>query len=261
MSPAWVAPGRARRASQWTGICSFASLRAEQERSTAVSAQKLTVASELKNRLIYRIHDRALEAAVARHVRGRLIDIGCGTKPYQSLLAPHVDAHVGVDHEGSIHDLSRVDLSGTAYDIPVEDASFDSALCSAVLEHLEEPERALRECHRVLKSGGVAVYTVPFIWHLHEEPRDFYRFSKYGLRYLFEKTGFEILEIAALSGFWVTFGQLFVYNLYRLNRGPLRWLRLIDALGLLIQGVAGLLDRVDRTEQWTWMYLVVARKR
>jgi SAM-dependent methyltransferase len=84
-----------------------------------------------------------------------------------------------------------------------------------VLEHLEEPEAAIRECHRVLRPGGTAIYTVPFIWHLHEEPRDFFRYSKYGLRYLFEKVGFEIVELRALSGFWVTFGQLFVYNLYR----------------------------------------------
>jgi SAM-dependent methyltransferase len=129
-----------------------------------------------------------------------------------------------------------------------------------VLEHLEEPEEALRECHRVLRAGGFAVYSVPFIWHLHEEPRDFYRFSKYGLQYLFEKCGFSIVELKALSGFWVTFGQLLVYNLYRLNRGPLRWFRIVDGLGLLLQGLAYALEQVDRSEQWTWMYLVVARK-
>jgi hypothetical protein len=113
----------------------------------------------------------------------------------------------------------------------------------------------------VLKSGGVAIYSVPFIWHLHEEPRDFYRFSKYGLKYLFEKTGFEIIEIKALSGFWVTFGQLFVYNLYRFNRSIVKWTHIIDIIGLLIQALAYALDRVDRTERWTWMYMVVAKKK
>jgi SAM-dependent methyltransferase len=129
-----------------------------------------------------------------------------------------------------------------------------------VLEHLEEPEKAVRECFRVLKPGGVALYSVPFIWHLHEEPRDFYRFSKYGLSYLFDKAGFEIVEIKALSGFWVTFGQLLVYNLYRFNRGMLRWLRVIDTLGLFIQAISYGLDRLDKTEEWTWMYMVVAKK-
>ncbi len=218
------------------------------------------MAKNLKNLLIYQIHDRQLKLYSSKYLKGHLIDIGCGTKPYQDLLAPYITKHIGVDHESTLHNQSNIDLSGTAYKIPVEDASFDSAICTAVLEHLEEPELALRECHRVLKSGGTAIYSVPFIWHLHEEPRDFYRYSKYGLKYLFEKSGFEVVELKALSGFWVTFGQLFVYNLYRLNRGPLRWFRIIDAIGLLIQALSYGLDRIDKTEQWTWMYIVVARK-
>jgi SAM-dependent methyltransferase len=218
------------------------------------------MAKEVKNLLVNRIGDRALGEAVAAHANGRLIDIGCGIKSYRAMVAPHVTEHVGVDHVDTQHDASHVDLFGTAYAIPAEADTFDTALCTAVLEHLEEPEAAIRECFRVLRPGGVAIYTVPFIWHLHEEPRDFYRYSKYGLRYLFEKVGFEITELRALSGFWVTFGQLFVYNMYRFNRGPLRWLRVVDGLGLLVQGGAYVLDRIDRTEQWTWMYLVVARK-
>lgn len=216
--------------------------------------------SSAKNVLVQWIVQRELHGKGKRYVSGRVIDIGCGTKPYAKLLKPYVTEHIGVDHEGSFHSKDNVDLCGTAYAIPAPDASFDSALCTAVLEHLEEPEQALRECYRILKPGGVAIYSVPFIWHLHEEPRDFYRFSKYGLDYLFKKVGFEVVEIKALSGFWVTFGQLLVYNLYRLNRGPLRWLRIIDGLGLALQGMAYLLDRLDRTEQWTWMYMVVARK-
>ena len=191
---------------------------------------------------------------------GNLIDIGCGTKPYKEMLSPFVKKHVGVDHEATFHDKSSIDLFGTAYEIPTENESFDAAICTAVLEHLEEPEHALRECCRVLKSGGVAIYSVPFIWHLHEEPRDFYRYSKYGLKYLFEKTGFEVLEITPLSGFWVTFGQLFVYNIYRFHRGPLRYIPVIPVLGLVIQGASYILDRIDKSEQWTWMYMVVARK-
>lgn len=99
--------------------------------------------------------------------------------------------------------VRRGHFFGSAYEIPAEDDAFDSALCTAVLEHLEEPESAIRECHRVLKPGACAVYTVPFIWHLHEEPRDFFRYSRYGLEYLFKKVGFEIVELEALSGFWV----------------------------------------------------------
>jgi len=218
------------------------------------------MAREIQNILINRIHDHWLKKFASKYVTGRLIDIGCGTKPYKDLLAPYVTEHIGVDHEGTLHNKTNIDLFGTAYKIPVADSSFDSALCTAVLEHMEEPEQAIRECYRILKNGGVAIYTIPFIWHLHEEPRDFYRFSKYGIRYLFEKAGFEILELKALSGFWVTFGQLLVYNLYRFNRGPLRYIPIIPLTGLIIQGLSYILDQIDKTEQWTWMYMVVARK-
>jgi ubiquinone/menaquinone biosynthesis C-methylase UbiE len=218
------------------------------------------LAKSISNILIYKIHDRELKRYASRYLKGHLIDIGCGTKPYKDLIAPYVTRHTGIDHPDSLHDISNVDIIGTAYQIPACNDSVDSAICTAVLEHLEEPEQALRECHRVLKSGGIAIYSVPFIWHLHEGPRDYYRFSKYGLKYLFEKVGFHIVELKALSGFWVTFGQLFVYNLYRFNRGPLRWFRIIDVAGLSIQALAYGLDKVDKTEQWTWMYMVIARK-
>ncbi len=68
------------------------------------------------------------------------------------------------------------------------------------------------------------------------------------------------MEIKSLSGFWVTFGQLLVYNLCRLNWGPLRWLYIVDALCLVLQGTAFLLDKIDKTEKWTWMYMIVVRK-
>ncbi len=218
------------------------------------------MAKQVQNILVNALHDKQLRELARKYLSGRLIDIGCGSKPYQSIVSPYVSSHVGLDHAESLHGLSKVELVGTAYEMPVTDSSFDCALCTSVLEHLEEPEHALRECKRVLRSGGIAIYSVPFIWQLHEEPRDFFRFSKYGLKHLFEKAGFEIVDIKALSGFWGTFGQMFVYNLYRLNRGPLRWLHLIDAIALAIQAVAFVLDKIDRTEQWTSLYMVVARK-
>jgi SAM-dependent methyltransferase len=219
------------------------------------------MARELKNILVNSIHDRHLLQCLRAYASGRLIDIGCGIKPYSGLARPFTTEHIGLDHEGSIHRKDKVDLVGTAYSIPAPPDSFDTALCTAVLEHLEEPESAIRECHRVLKPGGIAIYSVPFIWHLHEEPRDFFRFSKYGLRYLFEKSGFQILELKSLAGFWVTFGQLFVYYLYRFNRAPLKWIGIIPALGLVIQAVAFLLDRIDKADTWTWMYMIVAQKK
>jgi len=108
------------------------------------------MARERKNRLINDIIERELRVAAAIHARGRLIDIGCGEKPYREIFAPHVAEHVGVDHAETLHSMEAVDLVGTAYAIPVDDGTFDTGLCTAVLEHLEEPEAAIRECSRAL---------------------------------------------------------------------------------------------------------------
>ncbi|MEO0435987.1 MAG: class I SAM-dependent methyltransferase [Pseudomonadota bacterium] len=219
------------------------------------------MAKELKNLLVNWLHDRALKQAIRSHATGDLLDVGCGRKPYAEMIAPFVASHVGIDYPGSPHEQSAINVYGRAERLPFREESFDTVLCTAVLEHLAEGRAAVDEAFRVLKPGGTAIYSVPFIWHLHEEPHDYYRYSKYGLDYVFKTAGFSVESIEPLSGFWVTFGQLFVYNIYRFNVGPLRFFPIIPLVGLLVQLFALLLDQIDRSPQWTWMYLIIARKR
>lgn len=211
--------------------------------------------------LINRIFEENFLELSNKYIKGRLIDIGCGVKPYKEMLSHLVDTHVGVDHTQTGHDKSNIDLFGTAYNIPAENENFDSAICTAVLEHLEEPENAIRECYRVMKTGGYAIYSVPFIWHLHEEPRDFFRYSKYGLQYLFEKVGFEVIEIRPLSGFAVTFIQLHLYILNgKFNKGIIKRIGVVRLYSYLMQRLGLFLNKHDNTKQWTWMYIIVAKK-
>lgn len=218
------------------------------------------MAIELKNWLVYRIHNNTLVPMIKRYCSGRILDIGCGTKPYQKWIEPYVSDHIGIDHLQSPHGNEAIDVYGSAWTLPFADASMDCILCTAVIEHLEEPAQAIAEAFRVLKPGGTALFSAPFIWHIHEEPRDFFRFSRFGLVYLFNKAGFEILNIQALSGFWFTFGQMLVHYIYRFNRGPLRWFGIVPALGLILQILFFGLDRLDKADQWTWMYMLAARK-
>jgi SAM-dependent methyltransferase len=219
------------------------------------------MAKTWKTILIYHIMDEEIRRCARFYLRGKLLDIGCGTKPYRKILSPHVTEHVGFDQSEPFNAAAEVDLIGTAYNIPAKDASFDSAISTAALEHLAEPEIALRECNRILKRGGIAVYTVPFIWHLHAEPSDYFRFSKFGLQHLFEKTGFEVIEIKPMAGFWATSVTMVCYYMERFHRGPLHYVPVIPTLGVLFQCVAFFLGKIDKAEQWTWMYTVVARKK
>jgi SAM-dependent methyltransferase len=214
-------------------------------------------------RMVVRRGASLLVGAMGKYLRGTVLDVGCGNKSKRYLVGASVTDYVGLDHEGSLHDRTQVDILGTAYRIPRPEATFDGIVCTAVLEHLEDPRAALAESFRVLKPGGHAIYTVPLFWYLHEEPRDFYRYTAYGLRYLFELTGYEIIELVPASGFWLTFGSQWSYYVMMLARGPLRPLaRCVVAINNLVFPV---LDAMDRrmnplADKFTWMYLVVARK-
>jgi SAM-dependent methyltransferase len=212
------------------------------------------------NILTLRIFEEKFLTLCKKYLKGKLIDIGCGKKPYKEKLSLLIDEHIGVDHEGMFHDKSNVDLFGTAYEIPTDNDLYDSAICTAVLEHLEEPSLAIKECHRVLKPGGHAIYSVPFIWQLHEEPRDFFRYSKYGLEYLFKSAGFKVVEMIPLSGFWVTFIQMQLYYFKKFDRGLLKRLKVFRLFSWFMQKVGFILHRYDRSYKWTWMYIVVAQK-
>jgi len=189
-----------------------------------------------------------------------MVDIGCGEKPYAPLFAPYVKRHIGVDHADSYHCDEEVDVCANAYDTTLPDDFADTVLSTAVLEHLERPRDAMREIQRILRPGGHLILTAPLFWHLHEEPRDFFRYTSHGLKYLLEEAGLQPVEIKPLSGFIVTFCQAWCYFLRssflnrRLFRLPTRF------LVFCIQAFGYLTRRWDKSNTFTWMYLVIARK-
>jgi SAM-dependent methyltransferase len=210
-----------------------------------------------RNRLAYRQLSAALEYAARQYAAGRLIDIGCGTKPWLPTFAPHIDEHIGVDHEDTVHGLSRVDVIADAYELPFADSSVDTVLLTEVLEHLEAPARALAECRRVLRPGGYVIATTPFSWPLHEEPRDFFRYSPHGLRHLSGAAGLEVAEVRALSGIWTTISLHFSWAVlrYRPLAPPV-----VDAISVVAQRLAWWVERLDWRETLSWNHLLVARR-
>jgi len=210
------------------------------------------------NWLVYKIHDRMLAKLLIKYANGILVDIGCGEKPYRCLTLGMVTAHIGLDHPGTFHNKSQIDLFATAYDTSLAGSSVDTVLCTAVLEHLERPQDALVEIYRIMKPGGHIILTAPLFWHLHEEPRDFYRFTYYGLEYLFNNAGFNIVEINPLSGFLVTFSQEMIYFMKYIGNGLFRYITI--PIQIITQVLAFGLDRWDKSYRFTWAYLVVAKK-
>lgn len=99
---------------------------------------------------------------------------------------------IGVD----IRPGKGVDVVASVYELPFLEGEFDVVLCMTVLEHLEDPAKAILEMRRVLKPGGKIVLSVPFMFPIHDAPGDYWRFTKFGLRYLF-RHGWEIEKLVA----------------------------------------------------------------
>lgn len=68
--------------------------------------------------------------------------------------------------------------------LPYENNSFDFVISDQVIEHLEDPKKAIKESYRVLNKGGIAIHTTCFINYIHLFPGDFWRFSPAALRHL-----------------------------------------------------------------------------
>jgi SAM-dependent methyltransferase len=155
--------------------------------------------------------ERAIAAAAPR-ARGRMLDVGCGDKPYEAAFKPFVAEHVGVDFaptfEGSENaKRNRADKLYSGDVLPFEDSEFDTVLCTQVLEHTPTPERLLAECARVLKSGGILILTAPFSFRVHSEPHDYFRYTKYGLASLLGNRGLAVKTLEPRGGFWWVVGQ------------------------------------------------------
>ena len=132
--------------------------------------------------------------ALYEQVGGRVLIVGAGKEPYKELLkyADNVlvtdvgEWHAGLDEIADVHSL------------PYRDESFDYVLAIEVFEHLRKPSQAAAEIHRVLKPGGKAIATIPFMFRVHADPYDYQRLTKGGLEVLFEE--FASVQIQPFGG-------------------------------------------------------------
>ena len=160
--------------------------------------------------LLARSLHRDVSRALRSYARGRLLDIGCGGRPYEAAEL-ETTQYIGIDTPAS--PLSRPDVWGLAGRLPFADGVFDTVLCTQVLEHVAEPWVVLREVARVLKVGGYVILTAPQAANLHEIPYDFFRYTRFGLEALCQGHDLQPIETVSEGGFFASVGFFTVIHI------------------------------------------------
>ncbi len=191
-------------------------------------------------------------------ISGRLLDIGCGDKPYENLIIPHVTEYVGIENPVSKQNV-RYDIKADALQLPFKDSSFDTVICLQVMEHVTNPSLLLKEIYRVLRKPDCClILSTPFLWGVHESPRDYFRFTKFGLKLLLDEVGFNVIKIVPQCGYWVATSLHLTYYLHQkkyFRKIPLSYL--LD----VIQWFGKTMDKIDFDERNAGSYLSIASTR
>jgi len=192
----------------------------------------------------------------------RVLDAGAGEGQYAHHFVRQRYCGVDLAVGDAGWDYSRLDVLADLTALPFRAGVFRAAINVVTLEHLPEPARALAEIARALDSGGLLLVAAPHEWEVHQAPHDYFRYTRYGLRYLLERSGFEVLELRAVGGYFRLVARRLLNGLQFFTGGA-RWLAFIPAAILLVPPalILPFLDALDGERNFTAGYICIAIKR
>jgi len=144
---------------------------------------------------------RYLQRLIPKYVEGHVLDVGAGSLLYKKILSKHALQYTSTD-KYSTHEL--LDFQYDATDLKFPPSSFDVVFCNQMLEHVEQPKTALSEIKKVMKDSGTLIVGVPFFYYLHGLPHDYFRYTEYGLKSMLKESGFDIINLNAVGGYFST---------------------------------------------------------
>lgn len=161
----------------------------------------------------------AARTAASLDPNERILDAGAGDSPYR-----HLFSHCAYEATDVCMRAERtydcVTMKCDISSIPVESERYNAVLCTQVLEHVPDPSKALAELNRVLVPGGALWLSAPFYFEEHEQPYDFFRYTKFGLKHLLEQAGFEECQIEWLGGYYGTLSHQLNLARHHLSLSP-----------------------------------------
>jgi len=232
------------------------------------SAQKIVIYAALRDHLPaflrrYVLHfETAIEDAVAEFAASlppgaRVLDAGAGEGNYKHLFSQQrycgLDLAIGDQHWNYAH----LDVVGDLSALPFPDRTFDASINIVTLEHVKDPALVLREIARALAPGARFLLIVPFEWEEHQQPHDYFRFTRYSLSHLLDQAGLEFDSIRPVGGFFRLLSRRMLSAL-QFFPGPLIF---VGALFFVPPALLlPLLEPLDRRQNFTLGYICSARK-
>lgn len=152
------------------------------------------------------------------YLKGNLLDLGCGNKPYSVIYNETCDSSVGCDVPFSLHKKAHVDVFCYAEDIDkhFKPESFDSVLCTEVLEHTVNDQKVISNINKILKKDGALIISAPYTYVTHEAPHDYRRYTYYGLKDILEINNFEVLSAFSMGATFSSGLFIFYYSLQKI---------------------------------------------
>ena len=184
------------------------------------------------------------------HIHGRVLDLGAGMAKYKEIIKKSATEYIACDVKKNENIDKVCDVSNLDF-LP---ESFDTVISTQVLEHVDNPFTVAQEIKKVLKTGGNAIITAPFMFPYHADPKDNFRFSHEGLEEIFKSINFEIVESGMYGGFFMVLSEMIHFswfNPYKNKSGK---------LFAIIEKVAKFFDKIIPSKIIYANSFVVAKK-
>ena len=153
------------------------------------SKQRLLLFFSLKT-LGRRMLDKQISPIISKYCNGNVLEIGALNSPYKRYMNFKSYSVLDINNEDADYNMD-------IHKNKIKSSSFDTVIATQVLEHLYNPFLAIKEVFRILKTGGYFIGSTVFLYPYHGEPRDYFRFTEFGLKKIFED--FNIVKMIKLG--------------------------------------------------------------
>ncbi len=198
---------------------------------------------------------------VVNHAKGELLDVGCGESPFYPLFLQRINSYVKTD---ILTSPVKPDIYSEIIALPFKAESFDTILCTHVLEHVFEPFCAFNEMKRVLRCGGVIIIGTPLIYWIHEAPVDYFRYTRYFYLKVAKIYDFEILYLKEIGGIMNVLVDMLSKGIILVSLKG-KYLNFLKHISFLVQDIGWVIDKAFKKDFATTIinlgYVVAFRKR